>query len=77
MRKQTDRDRYGSIYVKEIYVKASPGANVNECISDSLMLALRENRKVICKHNDKLFTIVPTDIINTLHDEHEKTEFDD
>ena len=52
-----DTNMLKSIKITKILVRASSGANVEQCILDSIVLAAKENKNVDLMHNDKLFEI--------------------
>lgn len=46
-----------NINVNYVLVKAKPGADLNNCIQEALILSLKEGRKVYLVHNDRQYRI--------------------
>lgn len=55
-----------SIRIKKIFVGAASGANIEQCILDSIVLAAKENKIVDLKHNGRIFTIDPKKMFNAV-----------
>lgn len=47
-----------------IVAKANPGANIGDCIKDCIVAAIQEDISIELIHNDRLFRIDPSNLIN-------------
>jgi len=55
-----------SINIDEIYVQARAGSTINDCIRDSLILAITEGTTARLTHNSKKYTIVCQDVLDVV-----------
>lgn len=56
-----------SIEVVELKVSALPGADIGECMKESITLASTEWRNVTLLHNKKSYSIKPNDLLDSIY----------
>jgi len=58
-----------NISIKRIIVEARSGSAINDCIQESIELAVKENRNVVLIHNDFEYKINPSKICENIYDQ--------
>lgn len=59
--------------IEEIIVRATAGAELSNCIKESLKLAASEWQNVLLKHNDKKYRVNLYDIFSKIRESSEQT----